>query len=90
VAFGASLNRVNGTKTDGTKVDMWWRSTVGYRKIDGRWLITHRHDSVPFDMETGEHRSISRRRRTHGVAASTPGAPRAGESRRQAAPPGLR
>ena len=54
VAFSHSLNRVTGTMTDGTKVDMWWRSTVGYRKMDGRWLITHRHDSVPFDMESGK------------------------------------
>jgi ketosteroid isomerase-like protein len=36
VAFAHSLDRVQGVKSDGTKVDMWWRSTVGYRRIDGR------------------------------------------------------
>jgi ketosteroid isomerase-like protein len=33
---------------------MWLRSTVCYRKIDGRWLVTHQHSSVPFDGETGK------------------------------------
>lgn len=54
VAFSHSLNRVTGTMTDGTRVDMWWRATVCYRKIDGRWAITHEHSSVPFDVETGQ------------------------------------
>jgi ketosteroid isomerase-like protein len=54
VAFSHSLNRVLGRLTDGTGIDMWWRSTVGYRKVDGRWRITHEHNSVPFDPETGK------------------------------------
>ncbi len=54
VAFCHSLNRVNATKTDGSKLEMWWRSTVCYRKIDGKWLITHEHQSVPFDVKTGK------------------------------------
>jgi ketosteroid isomerase-like protein len=28
---------------------MWLRSTMGLRKIDGTWTITHEHTSVPFD-----------------------------------------
>jgi len=54
VAFCHSLNRVNGTKTDGGEIDMWWRATVCYRKIDGNWMITHEHSSVPFDVESGK------------------------------------
>jgi len=54
VAFSYSLNRVVGTLTDGTRIDMWWRSTVGYRKVDGRWLTTHEHNSVPFNPENGK------------------------------------
>ncbi|MEK6288050.1 MAG: nuclear transport factor 2 family protein [Acidobacteriota bacterium] len=54
VAFCHSLNRVNGTRTDGGKIDMWWRATVCFRKIDGKWMVTHEHSSVPFDVETGK------------------------------------
>ena len=53
-AFCHSLNHVNGSKTDGQKVDMWWRATVGCQKLDGKWVVTHLHSSVPFDMETGK------------------------------------
>jgi ketosteroid isomerase-like protein len=53
VAFCHSLNGVNGTKTDGTKLEMWWRSTVCYCKVDGVWMITHEHASVPFDAKSG-------------------------------------
>jgi uncharacterized protein (TIGR02246 family) len=53
VAFCHGLHRVNGTKTDGTKLDMWWRTTLCLSKIDEKWTITHSHDSVPFNMENG-------------------------------------
>ena len=54
VAFAHSLNHVSGTTTDGTTLDMWWRATVCLRKLDGDWLVTHSHTSVPFDMESGQ------------------------------------
>lgn len=42
-------------KGDGDKdIDMWMRSTVCYRKIDGRWLVVHEHVSVPIDMESNK------------------------------------
>lgn len=53
VAFAHSLNRVNGTTTNGGTIGMWVRSTVCFRKIDDAWLVTHEHTSVPFDGETG-------------------------------------
>ena len=53
-AFSHSLNRVSATTTDGQKLDMWWRATVGYRKLDGEWMITHEHASVPFDVKSGQ------------------------------------
>ncbi len=53
VAFSHSLNHVYATLNDGNKLDMWWRSTVCYRKIDRSWQIVHEHNSVPFDVETG-------------------------------------
>ncbi|MFI5524319.1 YybH family protein [Streptomyces platensis] len=51
VAFGHSINRMRGTKTDGFEVELWSRATVGLRKIDGIWKITHTHESVPFLMD---------------------------------------
>ena len=53
LAFCHSINRVIGIKTDGVKVNMCWRATLCCRKIEGRWMITHSHTSVPFDRETG-------------------------------------
>lgn len=54
IAFCQSLNQVIGTKLDGGHLDMWWRATVCYRKIEGRWTVVHEHNSVPFDPETGK------------------------------------
>jgi ketosteroid isomerase-like protein len=51
-AFGYSLNHVVGTTVQGQPIDMWWRATICCAKIDRRWLISHEHSSVPFDMET--------------------------------------
>jgi ketosteroid isomerase-like protein len=32
---------------------LWFRITVALRRIDGRWQITHLHESVPFYMDEG-------------------------------------
>jgi uncharacterized protein (TIGR02246 family) len=53
VAFCHSLNRVRGTNREGKSIDMWWRATVCFRKVEGNWTVTHERSSVPFDMETG-------------------------------------
>ncbi len=52
VAFCHYLYRSSGTGTDGSEIDMWVRATLCFRKIEGRWLITHEHGSEPFDMQT--------------------------------------
>jgi PhnB protein len=39
------------TTIGGEKVDLWFRETLGFRKIDGRWTITHEHSSVAFYMD---------------------------------------
>ncbi len=54
VAFAHSLNRVSASMRDGRKLDMWWRATLCWRRLDGAWLITHAHASVPFDPATGQ------------------------------------
>jgi uncharacterized protein (TIGR02246 family) len=56
LAFDHHVTRVRGTNTSGARIDMWFRETAGYKKIDGRWKITHQHSSVPFDMATGKAR----------------------------------
>jgi uncharacterized protein (TIGR02246 family) len=54
VAFCHSLSRVRSTRTTGETTDTWVRVTVGFRKVDGTWMVTHEHVSVPFDMETSK------------------------------------
>lgn len=50
-AFSYSLTRLSGTKTDGERNDIWFRHTLGFRKIGGEWKIAHEHESVPFYMD---------------------------------------
>jgi ketosteroid isomerase-like protein len=53
IAFTHCLRHVNAIKVDGTRLEMWWRQTTCYSKIDGNWLIVHRHSSVPFNVDSG-------------------------------------
>lgn len=54
VAYGHGFGRLSGTLKDGTVTNgMWVRVTYCFRKIDGNWLITHDHVSVPFDLASG-------------------------------------
>jgi ketosteroid isomerase-like protein len=50
VAFCHSLNRISGARTTGEETDVWVRGTVGFRRIGGKWTVTHEHLSVPFEM----------------------------------------
>lgn len=54
VAFAYGLSHVSATKAGGGQLDMWWRTTVGFRKLDGKWAVTHEHNSVPFDVKSGK------------------------------------
>jgi uncharacterized protein (TIGR02246 family) len=54
VAFSHCLNHVSATTTTGEELDMWWRETACYRKLEGKWWITHQHSSVPFDVKSGK------------------------------------
>jgi uncharacterized protein (TIGR02246 family) len=48
VAFCHSLGHVRSTRKTGEKTDYWVRVTAGLQKIDGRWMATHEHVSMPF------------------------------------------
>ena len=37
---------------------MWFRVTLGLRRINGRWLVTNEHESVPFEMDGSSRASI--------------------------------
>lgn len=52
VAFCHSLNHVKSTRTTGEKADYWVRVTTGFERINGQWMITHEHVSMPIYMET--------------------------------------
>ena len=54
VAFSHCLSHFTGKQISGNQIDMWMRVTVGYRRIDGRWLTVHEHVSAPIDMESGK------------------------------------
>jgi len=45
--------RGTGTLTTDDDVDMWVRATLGCARRDGRWRVTHDHESVPWDPTTG-------------------------------------
>lgn len=51
VAFCHSLNRMGTTKEAPEQFQLWFRATICLRKIDGRWRITHEHESTPFYMD---------------------------------------
>ena len=57
VAFVSALNRMRG-RQGGEDQDMWYRTTMGLRRIGGRWRIVHDHSSVPFYMDGGYRAAI--------------------------------
>jgi ketosteroid isomerase-like protein len=54
IAFSHSIQHVSGTDAKGQPIDFIVRVTDGYRKINGRWLVTQEHVSVPVDFSTGK------------------------------------
>lgn len=60
VAFATSIDSLTATPrgtTEGFK--LWYRVTLGLRRIDGTWLITHEHESVPFEMDGSFRASVT-------------------------------
>lgn len=58
VAYAHGLIKMSGKKKDGEVVSLWFRLTVGLRKLDGEWEIAHEHNSVPFSMD-GSFRALT-------------------------------
>lgn len=46
-----SLNLMRGRSASGHDIELWYRQTLSFRKVDGAWKIAHDHSSVPFHMD---------------------------------------
>ena len=54
VAFVHGLTALRATPAGAPGAfELWTRTTVGLRRIDDRWRVTHYHESTPFHMEMG-------------------------------------
>ncbi len=53
VGYCSCFNHLSAVTTNKSRVDLWWRETAGYSKTANGWKITHVHNSVPFDEESG-------------------------------------
>jgi uncharacterized protein (TIGR02246 family) len=54
LAYSHSIQAVIMTAKDGSKFRLTVRVTDDLRKVDGKWLITQEHVSVPVDLGTGK------------------------------------
>jgi len=52
VAYSHSIQAGTFTDKSGNKIAMTVRVTDGYKKVNGQWLISHEHVSVPVDFAT--------------------------------------
>jgi len=52
VACGHNIQHASFADKDGRKTELTVRVTDGYRKINGHWLISHEHFSIPTDLAT--------------------------------------
>ncbi len=52
MAFCHGLHRVSAVPRGRDEAfDLWFRSTLCLREVDGRWRIAHEHTSTPFHMD---------------------------------------
>jgi len=54
LGYSHSIQHVSGKNKKGEVLDLTVRVTDAYRKIDGHWLVTMEHVSVPVDLSTGQ------------------------------------
>lgn len=50
IAFSHCITSAMGFINQHKKNNLWCRTTMGYQKINGNWLITHEHNSEPFSV----------------------------------------
>ncbi len=49
--WASAMRAKDAERVAGERVDLWFRETLGFCKIDGQWKIAHEHSSVPFYMD---------------------------------------
>jgi ketosteroid isomerase-like protein len=54
LAYSHSVQHFVGKTKKGETMDVTVRVTDGYRKVNGHWLVTVEHVSVPVDLDTGK------------------------------------
>ena len=54
LGFGHNIQHFSGTGKDGKPIDMTFRVSDGYKKINGKWVIVEEHISFPVDITTGK------------------------------------
>ena len=60
VAFATSIDCLSATpRGSNESFSLWFRVTLGLRRIHGRWLVTHEHESVPFEMDGSLRASVT-------------------------------
>ncbi|MBA3232781.1 MAG: nuclear transport factor 2 family protein [Propionibacteriales bacterium] len=51
LAFCTSLESMGAPPDSPQPFSLWYRSTLGLRRLDGEWRIVHEHASTPFHMD---------------------------------------
>lgn len=51
LALCTGLNRMGAPPGSLQPFTLWYRATLGLRRLDGRWRIVHEHTSTPFHMD---------------------------------------
>ena len=60
LAYSHSIQPAILTAKDGSKFSLTVRVTDCYRKVNGQWLITQEHVSIPVDLEGGKPDFLSK------------------------------
>jgi len=60
LAYSHSIQPAIVTAKDGSKFSLTVRVTDCYRKVNGQWLITQEHVSIPVDLEGGKPDFLSK------------------------------
>ena len=54
LGFGHNIQHFSGTDKNGKPIDLTFRVSDGYKKINGKWMIVEEHLSFPVDLATGK------------------------------------
>jgi uncharacterized protein (TIGR02246 family) len=61
LAYAHCVQHMVAQDAKGKRVEINFRVTDGFQKVNGRWLVTHEHVSVPVDLATSKADLLSKR-----------------------------